>query len=224
MDVLKCDNNVEEELAASEYPYDKCITCLMRNAKRCDGPNPYTLKGTRRVDFLRKLQQHNRFTMRNGASWSYDYIASQTDGVSKTTVIRIMTDANYDPGTFSYGEVFRVLFDSSVGMFPCGIHAEEKEAVFVDSPETLKELERLQQENAALQATMEQLRSNISRTHDFQEKELAAVRAEAQAKLEEKEAAYIADITEYKELVAHMRKQIARKDDYIDRLAKKAGI
>lgn len=225
MDVSKCENiNVEEEIASSEYPYDKCITCLMRNAKRCDGPNPYALKGERRVDFLRKLQQHNRVTMRDGASWSYDYIASQTDGVSKTTVIRIMSDPNYDPGTFSYGEVFRVLFDSSIGMFPCGIHAEEKETVFVDSPETLKELERLQQENSNLNATLEQLRSNIGRAHDFQEKELAAVRAEAQAKLEEKEAVYKADLTEYKDLVSHMREQIARKDDYIDRLAKKAGL
>ena len=224
MEITKCDNLITEELAVSEYPYDKCITCPMRNAKRCDGPNPYSLKGLRRVDFLRKLQQYNRVTGRNDASWSYDYISSITDGVSKTTVVRIMSDENYDPGTFSFGEVFRVLFDSSVGMFPCGIHAEETEAVYVDSPETLKELERLQQENATLNATLEQLRSNIGRAHDFQEKELAKVREEAAEKAREREAVYLADVEEYRSLVAHMREQISRKDDYIDRLAKKAGI
>ena len=37
-------------------------------------------------------------------------------------------------------------------------------------------------------------------------------------------ADYEEDIQEYKELVAHMRAQVNRKDDYIDRLAKKAGI
>ncbi len=217
--LLECNKNDIEEL-----PYDKCITCLMRNAKRCDGPNPLVFNSDRRVDFLRKLQQLNKETLRNGSTWSYDYISAQTDGVSKATVIRIMNEVNYDPGTYAYGEVFRVLFDSSVGTYPCGIHSEEKEVVYVDSPETLKEMERIQQENETIRAELAQLRSNIKCTHDFQEKELAAVREEARKQADAQAEAYRSDIKEYRELVAHMREQMARKDDYIDRLAKKAGI
>ena len=121
-----------EQLENTEFPYDKCITCGMRNAKRCDGPNPFGLgseavsQSVRRVDFLRKLQNYNKDTRRNGANWSYDYIAAQTNGVSKTTVIRIITEPEYDPGTYAYSEVFRVLFDSSRGKYPCGIHSQEK--------------------------------------------------------------------------------------------------
>lgn len=220
------DNNlcVNDDPCVSEFPYDKCIMCLMRNVRRCDGPNPLSFKGSRRVDFLRNLQQSNKSTFRNNSTWSYDYISAQTDGVSKATVIRIMNEEGYDPGTFAYGEVFRVLFDSSVGTYPCGIHSEEKEVIYVDSPETLKEMERIQQENESLRAELAQLRSNIGRTHDFQEKELAAVRAEARAQAEERENFYKADVAEYRDLVAYLREQLTRKDDYIDRLAKKAGI
>ena len=215
---------ITEELAASLLPYDKCIMCSMRSARRCDGPNPLAFKGDRRVDYLRKLQQSNKATFRGGVSWSYEYIAAQTDGVSKATVIRIMNEDNYDPGTFAYSEVFRVLFDSSVGAYPCGIHSDDKEVVYVDSPETLGELERVQQENETIRAELAQLRSNISRTHDFQEKELAAVRSEAQKQAEAMTAAYRADVEEYRGLVEHLREQLSRKDDYIDRLAKKLGI
>lgn len=215
---------ITETLEASTLPYDKCIMCPMRSARRCDGPNPLAFAGDRRVDYLRKLQQSNKATFRGGVSWSYEYIAAQTDGVSKATVIRIMNEANYDPGTFAYGEVFRVLFDSSVGAYPCGIHSDDKEVVYVDSPETLGELERVQQENETIRAELAQLRSNIGRTHDFQEKELAAVRSEAQKQAEAMAAAYRADVEEYRGLVEHLREQISRKDDYIDRLAKKLGI
>jgi len=231
MEIVKNGNSqTVEQLENIEFPYDKCIICTMRNAKRCDGPNPFGLgsesvsQSVRRVDFLRKLQTYNKETRRNGATWSYDYIAAQTNGVSKTTVIRIITEPEYDPGTYAYSEVFRVLFDSSRGKYPCGIHSHEKEIMYVDSPETLKEMERLQQESVSIRAELAQLRSNIGRTHDFQEKELAVVRAEAQQKAEAQEALYRADVQEYKDLVVHLQAQIARKDDYIDRLAKKAGI
>lgn len=212
-DIKKESLSINDELANSEFPYDKCILCPMRSAKHCDGPNPYALKGVRRIDFLRKLQKSNKETYRNGSSWSYDYIAAQTDGVSKATVVRIMTEENYDPGSFAFGEVFRVLFDSSLGVYPCGIHSEEKEIVYVDSEETLKELERVQQENINLVLTLEQLRSNIGRTHDFQEKALAAARADLQQYID-----FLVDINNL------LREQINRKDDYIDRVAKRAGI
>lgn len=232
MEHVKNDNlSIQEELSTSEYPYDKCILCLNRDAKRCDGPNPYALKGERRVDFLRKLQKSNRETYRNGASWSYEYIASKTEGVSKATVVRIMTDENYDPGTFSYGEVFRVLFDSSIGVYPCGIHSEEKEIVYVDSPETLKELKRLQQDNINLISTLEQLRANIGKTHEFQKEVIDGVREDTEKRVAELRDMYERHIASLKKQLKDSQDsndklwdQIARKDDYIDRVGKKAGL
>lgn len=218
------NSNFEETrfdlISEEEFPFDTCITCDFRDAKKCAGPNASGMKPPRRCDFFQKLQRHNKQTQRNGASWSYDYIAAQTNGVSRSTVIRCITDANYIPGVDTFSEVFRVLFDGSVNQYPCGIHSQDKEIAYVDSPETLSEMDRIKKENEEIRAELSQLRSNVGRSYDFQEKELAAVRAEA----EEKIKAYEADIAEYKELVAHMRVQVNRKDDYIDRLAKKAGI
>ncbi len=218
------NSNFEEArfdlISEEEFPFDACITCDFRSAKRCAGPNASGMNASRRCDFFQKLQRSNKNTMRNGVSWSYDYIAAQTNGISRSTVIRCITDVNYVPGVDTYSEVFRVLFDGSVNQYPCGIHSQEKEIAYVDSPETLAEMERIKQENEAIRAELSQLRSNIGRTHDFQEKELAEVRAEASAKAE----AYEADIAEYKDLVALLKDQIKRKDDYIDRLAIKAGI
>jgi len=226
-----------ENLEDIEFPYDKCITCSLRNAKRCDGPNPFGLgnesvsQPVRRVDFLRKLQNYNKEARRNGANWSYDYISAQTNGVSKTTVIRIITEPEYDPGTYAYSEVFRVLFDSSMGKYPCGIHSEEKEVVYVDSPETLRDMERIQQENSSLLSDLSQLRANIGKTHDFQKEVINGVREDAEKRVAELKDKYEREITYLKKQVDslirdnnRLQEQMDRKDDYIDRLAKKAGI
>jgi len=213
-----------EQLEGIEFPYDKCIICKMRNAKRCDGPNPFGLgsesvsQSIRRVDFLRKLQNYNKETRRNGANWSYDYIAAQTNGVSKTTVIRIITEPDYDPGTYAYSEVFRVLFDSSRGKYPCGIHSEEKEVVYVDSPETLRDLERIQQENSSLLADLSQLRANIGRTHDFQEKELQTVREEAGKLLAETKAKHAREIAHLQDQIMYLRGVNDHNKKVIDKL------
>lgn len=82
------------------------------------------------------------------------------------------------------------------GKWPCAKKsADGKDTVYEDRPETLE----------ALRRTKEALR-------------------EKEEHFEKQRAAYVADVNEYKELVSHLRTQIDRKDDYIDRLAKKAGI
>lgn len=207
------DQEIVEEILQEEFPFDTCITCDFRNARKCAGPNASGMAPARRCDFLQKLQKYNRDTRRNNASWSYDYITSQTNGVSKSTVVRCISDANYVPGVDVYSEILRVLFDGAVNQYPCGIHSQEKEIMYVDSPETLKEMERLQQENTKLVDTLDQLRSNIGRTHDFQEKVIEGIRADLQKHID-----FVTEINQF------LREQIARKDDYIDRVGKKAGI
>lgn len=73
--------------------------------------------------------------------------------------------------------------------------ADGKDIVYEDRPETLE----------ALRVAREQLR-------------------EKEDTLARHRVAYESEVQEYKDLVIHMRTQIDRKDDYIDRLAKKAGI
>lgn len=82
------------------------------------------------------------------------------------------------------------------GKWPCAKKsADGKDTVYEDRPETLEALRRA--------------------TEALHEKE---------EHFEKQYAAYVADVQEYKDLVTHLRTQIDRKDDYIDRLAKKAGI
>lgn len=200
-------------ISDEEFPFDTCITCSFRDAKRCAGPEASGMKPQRRCDFFQKLQRHNKATQRNGASWSYDYITSKTNGISRSTVIRIITDVNYVPGVDTFSEVFRVLFDGSVNQHPCGIHSQEKEIAYVDSPETLEILRVRTEENLLKDAQIEELKQLQEELRKEHEQEIAKLRAY-----------YEDDIKEYQELVAHMRTQIDRKDDYIDRLAKKAGI
>ena len=57
--------------------------------------------------------------------------------------------------------------------------------MYVDSPETLKEMERLQQENTKLVDTLEQLRGNIGRTHEFHETVINGVREDTDKRIEE---------------------------------------
>ena len=83
-----------------------------------------------------------------------------------------------------------------VGKWPCAKKsADGKDTVYEDRPETLE----------ALRRATETLR---------EKKELFAKR----------QAEYGESMQEYKELVAILKEQVNRKDDYIDRLAKKAGI
>lgn len=66
---------------------------------------------------------------------------------------------------------------------------------------------------AEMEAELVQLRSNIARTHDSYDYELNIVRTEAQKKID-----YLKSEND------RLRVQMERKDEYIDRLAKKAGI
>lgn len=82
------------------------------------------------------------------------------------------------------------------GKWPCAKKsAEGKDTVYEDRPETLE----------ALRSTSERLR-------------------EKEEHFAKRQVEYEDSIQEYKELVAHLKAQVNRKDDYIDRLAKKAGI
>jgi len=76
-----------------------------------------------------------------------------------------------------------------------------------------------------------QLRANIGKTHEFQERVINGVREDAEKRIYELKDKYEKEVAYLKKQVEalqndndRLRVQMDRKDDYIDRLAKKAGI
>ena len=80
-------------------------------------------------------------------------------------------------------------------------------------PETLEQLRVAREQIKEKDIQIENLRRNYNEVRDSVDREMTRVRDE-----------YEDDIKEYRALVAYQREQLNRKDDYIDRLAKKAGI
>lgn len=141
-----------------EHPFDVCVECQIVNAGRCCGPNALAIDPKERC---RLLQRRQKFLKnRDDGGWTYDHIAQRSNGISKTTVSRIITDPDYDPGVFAFSEVFKVLFEISGVIFPCGIHSQDKgEIIYVDSPETLSTLEAANQEIERLKTAVEYLKA-----------------------------------------------------------------
>ena len=121
---------------------------------------------------------------------------AESTGLSKATVDDFFAGRRKDIGRITAGLLENFLIGGHA-KWPCAMElsADNKEIVYQDRPETLDALRSAQE---AVQEKAEQIRSGRER-HE-------------------------AEVQEYRELVAHMRTQINRKDDYIDRLAKKAGI
>lgn len=177
-----------------DKPYNVCIECTIRAAKHCDGPNALSMTPERRCEFLQDTIVFNK--RRDGVGWSYEHIAERTNGLSRSTVFRIVTDPTHVPRVDALSEVFRVVLDGSWGEFPCGIHAtDEQQVAYVDSPETLE------------------LVSKLRDALDGKDAEIAKTKAELESVK-----------VEHNTQIAHLYAQLDRKDDYIDRLAKKVGI
>lgn len=119
---------------------------------------------------------------------------AENTGLSKSTVDDILAGRRKDISRETCCIIENYVLGH--GKWPCAKKsADGKDTVYEDRPETLEALRRATE---ALHEKDELIRK-------------------MQAEHEE-------DIKEYKELVAHMRVQVNRKDDYIDRLARKAGI
>ncbi len=187
-----------------DKPYNVCVPCVYRETKHCDGPNYLALDGNRRCELFQNRLNYLKLT--EPGKWTYKYIATETE-MSEATVIRIITDPNYDPRVSTFAAIVRVVMGGSWGEFPCAmLSGQAPELKEVESPELLKQL-------AEKDVQISNLRRNYEEVRDSVDREMERVRAE-----------YEDDINEYKALVALLREQIMRKDDYIDRLAKKVGL
>lgn len=157
-----------------EKPYNICISCP-KLGQVCDGPNFLAMSVERWCEWC-----HLR---RDYLKWKNQTIADKA-GVSKISVDRIMAGDVKDLRITTMQAVTRALVNGSWGQSPCVLVTESEKEIYVDNPVIVAQCKHLQ-------ATLDTL------SEDYK-KEMAAVRAEAQKKID------------------FLREQIAIKDKQIE--------
>lgn len=179
----------------SEKPYNRCLFCPKRMSDPRECNGPRT--GSMTTDRWREYMRD----IKEVDGLTFDEIAERTNGQMSAASIQnaLAPGATRDLNRETARIIENAMFGGAVAD-PCPFE-------FLGSlPDDTKKA-------AALETEMEKLRSNISAIHDFYNLELSTVRGECQRKLD-----YL------KEENQRLREQMDRKDEYIDRLAKKAGI
>lgn len=202
MEIFECKENCTSHVPI-DGPFDVCITCP-RRAVACSGPRTTAMKHDRYVSWMKILCDKWGGTRQELADIT---------GVSKSTIDDFFAGRRKDISRTTAGLLEDVLIGGDA-KWPCAMLVDaEKEVVYEDRPETLDALRINMEANQHKDTQIAELQNKISELQKQHEQEITMART-----------AYQEDVQEYKDLVAHMREQIDRKDDYIDRLAKKAGI
>lgn len=183
--------------------FDRCLECdYLGNG--CSGPRTNVMAFEVWMCWVKALKHKHGYS-------NADCV--EGTGLSKGTIENIFTGKLKDVSRSTAG----MLEDFLVGgaaKWPCAMKlVTNKEVVYEDGPETLEQLRVAREQIKEKDTQIENLRRKYNEVCDSVDLEMQRVRAE-----------YEDDIKEYKALVALLREQINRKDDYIDRLAKKAGI
>lgn len=193
----------EGKITSPDGPFDVCIDCS-RRAVACSGPRTTAMKHERYVEWMKRLCDKWGGTRQELADIT---------GVSKSTIDDFFAGRRKDISRTTAGLLEDVLIGGDA-KWPCALLIDQdKEIVYEDRPETLEALRYNMESNQQKTAQLDRMQKAYDELAESHERELSKLRAE-----------YEDDITEYKALVAHMRAQVNRKDDYIDRLAKKAGL
>lgn len=193
----------EGKISAPDGPFDVCIECS-RRAVACSGPRTTAMQHDRYVEWMKRLCRKWGGTRQELA---------EITGVSKSTIDDLFAGRRKDISRTTAGLLEDVLIGGD-SKWPCAMLVDsEKEVVYEDRPETLEALRFNMEANQQKDAQIEEMKRIQSELREAHAKEIAQMRADHED-----------DIQEYKDLVVHMRSQLDRKDDYIDRLAKKAGI
>lgn len=193
----------EGKITTPDGPFDVCITCP-RRAVACSGPRTTAMAHERYVTWMKRL-----FDKWGGTRQELADIT----GVSKSTIDDFFAGRRKDISRTTAGLLEDVLIGGDA-KWPCAMLPDaDKEVVYEDRPETLEALRLNMEANQQKELQIQNLQHNFEEEQLRHKEEIARLRSD-----------YEDDIKEYKELVAHMRVQVNRKDDYIDRLAKKAGI
>lgn len=157
-----------------EKPYNICISCS-RMGNTCDGPNFLAMSVERWCEWV-----HLRKDFLN---WRNTTIAEKA-GISKISVDRVMARDVKDLRITTMQAITRVLVNGTWGQYPCALVAETKKEIIVDNPVIVAQCQHLQ--------------DTMGKLSEEYKAEVAAVRAEAQRKVD------------------FLREQIAVKDKQIE--------
>ncbi len=197
-------------------PFDECLECqYLRNG--CSGPRTNAMEHPRWVYWIKCVMK--RFGI------SQTKLANDTD-LSKSTVDDIFAGRRQDISRNTARIIENYVLGD--GIWPCAKKLTEgKDIVYEDRPETLEMLKIREETIREKDTQIENLRSNYNNLRASYDYELKTVREEHREDikvLRERIDWLVNQSIKKDEQLAHKDVQMARKDDYIDRLAKKVGL
>ena len=167
-----------KQTSFGEKPYNRCLRCHHREAKRCDGPRTSAMPLNRWCEYMRDMKKANDLTNAEIA---------EASGISVKTIERLMAG---NPEHDIMRETARFIEDAIIGssnQYPCYLAFEEEHGEAGEQLEdALRDREKAMQEISEYQVAL----ANI---HASYQAELNAVRADSKAALEAANAT-IADL------------------------------
>lgn len=164
-----------------EKPYNICISCP-KIGQTCDGPNFLAMSVERWCEWCHLRRDHLK--------WKNQTIADKS-GVSKITIDRIMAGDAKDLRITTMQAVTKALVNGAWGQSPCVLVTETEKEIQVDNPVIIAQCQHLQ--NTLDTLTVEH------------KAEVAAIRAEAQRKIDF-----------LREQIAFKERQMDSKDKHIE--------
>ena len=158
---------MKKQKSSAEKPYNRCLACHHRTARKCDGPRTSAMGLERWCEFMRDMKEANGLTNAEIAERS---------GVSLKTIERLMAQ-NCSQDIMR--ETARMIEDAIIGssnQYPCYLAFEESSpAASAQLDNAVRELERALNDN-------KDYRSLLDKIHETHQAEMQTVRSEAQAK------------------------------------------
>ena len=201
-----------KQTSFGEKPYNRCLGCPHRGAKRCDGPRTSAMTLERWCEYMRDMKKTNDLTNAEIA---------EASGISVKTIERLMA-GNIDHDI--YRETARLIENVIIGssnQYPCYLAFEEEHGEAGEQLEyALRDRDKAMQEISEYQTAL----ANI---HASYQAELDAVRADGSASL----AAANATIADLRAQIEQMRKnhdylwqENIRKSAMIDRFIESGNV
>lgn len=167
-----------KQTSFGEKPYNRCLSCPHREAKRCDGPRTSAMTLERWCEYMRDMKKANDLTNAEIA---------EASGISVKTIERLMAGKpEHDIMRETARFIENVIIGSS-NQYPCYLAFEEEHGEAGEQLEdALRDRDKAMQEITEYQVAL----ANI---HASYQAELDAVRADSKAALEAANAT-IADL------------------------------
>lgn len=159
---------MRKKIESEDKPYNKCLKCIHRDEKRCDGPRTSAMPLDRWCEFMRLMKEANGLTNQE---------ISERSGVSIGTIESIMALTREQD---LMRETARRIEDAIIGssnQYPCYLAFEGSVPVSNEKMnDALRELERALETNRDYSKALDNI-------HESYREEMQLIRDDAQAKI-----------------------------------------